>query len=166
MDDKLSKLLDDASDLELKVADIYDALSHRFSTEPRLANFWALFAEAERYHSLLIQMQKMMVDPPALSGERLDEWNASMQRAGFQLDGYRNRLKSDGWVPSVSEAFALAHEIESQSLEIQATGLEFAERDAITELFLKLHQEDEGHLGKLLQARHQFDPGFVPAPAL
>lgn len=163
MDDRLSQLLDDASDLELKVADIYDALSHRFNTEPRLANFWALFAEAERYHSLLIQMQKMMVDAPALSVGRLDEWNVAMHKAGMQLDGYRSRLKDDGWVPSVSEAFELAHEIESRSLEIQATGLEFAERDAITELFLKLHQEDEGHLGKLLQARNQFDPTFVPS---
>lgn len=160
MERTLAELMHRSSQIELQVAAIYDMLACSFYSDLRLSHFWMLFAEAERYHSLLINMQKVMVKHLQLDRERLSIWRAELDQATAYLDGISARLKN-GWHPTVSEAFLLAHEIEGRSLEIQARSLEFAGRSQEGELFAQLHEEDMGHRNKLLQARTQFDPTFA-----
>lgn len=165
METKLARLMDRSSGVELKVAEIYDLFARcfqeGFQDDVRLAHFWGLFAEAERYHSLLIQLQKVTVQHLHLNEERLAIWAKEVDEAVEFMDALRHRLVEERWRPTVSEAFMLAHDIEGRSLEIQAKSLQFADQTGVGELFAKLHEEDMGHRHKLLQARHTFDPTFV-----
>src|SRR5689334_21249196 len=120
MADTLSSLLNAASSIELQVAAIYDLLAARFRAEVTLAQFWSLFAEAERYHSLLIQMQKLAVTQVTGDADRMAAWARDIDETRAWLDGILDRLSGGGWVPSVHEAFELAQEVESRSLEIQS----------------------------------------------
>lgn len=166
MERTLKLLLDRSSQVELKVAEVYDLLGRCYASDPRLHNFWSLFAEAERYHSLLIQMQKVLLAHVQLDAERLKAWQHEVDDAAAYLENICTRIQQEGWVPSISEAFMMAHEIEGRSLEIQARSLEFADESNIGELFTQLHEEDLGHRHKLLVGRSQFDPTFVPPPEL
>lgn len=160
MERTLKMLLDRSSTIELKVAEVYDLFGQCFSEDPRLHNFWRLFAEAERYHSLLIQMQKVLLSHVQLDAERLFRWQQEVEDATTYLNNITRRIREEGWSPSIPEAFMMAHEIEGRSLEIQARSLEFADQSTIGELFTSLHEEDMGHRHKLLVARSQFDPSF------
>ena len=95
MKQKLSDLLDEASAIELQVADIYEHLSNQFKAEEPLSHFWALFAEAERYHSLLIQMQKLGMTDPTGDSAQVDEWAGEIAETVIQ--GYSNK-QHDGFL--------------------------------------------------------------------
>ncbi len=161
MDPEITELMDRSSLVELKVARVYDALARVFDDEPALSRFWALFAEAERYHSLIIQMQKHLIDPGAATRERIDAWKADVEQMLSYLDEQIARLEDDEWEPSVSEAFALADHIENQVAEAQTHSFRMVDRSDIGDLVSRLHEEDLRHRDKLLQARRRFDSSFT-----
>lgn len=153
---KLSTLLDRASALELSVAAIYDHFSKQFDRDPTLAQFWALFAEAERYHSLIIQMQKMGMGEATSDASKIAEWEGEIADTQAHLSTLLKRLEKEGWQPSISEAFELAQDIEGRSLEVQSRSFALFDTPAIKELVTTLHQEDVQHRSKLLTARERF----------
>ena len=161
MKQKLSDLLDEASAIELQVADIYEHLSNQFKAEEPLSHFWALFAEAERYHSLLIQMQKLGMTDPTGDSAQVDEWAGEIAETRRYLADILTRLKEGGWSPNIDEAFEMAHGIECKSLEIQSRSFTLFDSPAIKELVAALHEEDMKHRAKLLEARERFGSGAV-----
>lgn len=154
----LSTLLDEASSLELQVAAIYERLAARFAGQPTLAHFWTLFAEAERYHSLIIQMQKLGMSEPTGDGAQISAWGEEIRETRAFLAGVIGRLDQGGWKPSVAEAFDMAHDIESRSLEVQSRSFALFESPAIKDLVARMHEEDMQHRSKLLEAQQHFAP--------
>lgn len=161
MKNKLSGLLDEASAVELQVAEIYEHFSNQFKENAPLSHFWALFAEAERYHSLLIQMQKLAMSDPTGDSEQISQWEEEISETRAYLDGFLSKLKGESWTPTLDESFELAHDIECRSLEIQSRSFALFDSPAIRELVAKLHEEDMQHRSKLLQARGHFSSGAV-----
>lgn len=158
MTSTLSTLLDRASGIELQVAEIYELLANRFDENPTLSHFWSLFAEAERYHSLLIQMQKLAMTDPTNDEEQVNSWDSEIAETDTYLAGILNRLTKEGWEPTIPEAFEMAHHIECRSLEIQSRSFALFESPVIKDLVAKLHEEDMKHRAKLLMARQRFAP--------
>ena len=156
MSKALTLLLDQASALELTVAEIYDQLSEQFAENTTLSHFWALFAEAERYHSLIIQMQKLGMTQATSDTDRLDEWEGEIGETQIFLNQLVTRLKTEGWKPSIAEAFDLAQDIEGRSLEVQSRSFSLFESPAIKQLVTTLHQEDMQHRAKLISAKEKF----------
>ncbi len=161
MNPAISELMDRSSMVELKVARIYDALSAVFKDDPALSSFWTLFAEAERYHSLILQLQKHLVDCRMVPPERIDDWRGDVETMIAYLDGQLQRLEGGAWRPTVAEAFALADHIENQVVEAQSHSFKMVDRSAIGDLVYRLHEEDLRHRDKLNEARSRFDPSFA-----
>lgn len=154
----LSEMMDRSSSIELKVAEIYDSFSTVFEANQALSNFWMLFAEAERYHSLLIQMQKLGIKSEPDSG-KVASWGHDIDEAITYLDQHIERLQQ-GWVPTIADAFALASDIEMKSLEVQSRSFELMKPTAVLDMLAKLHEEETTHREKLVLARSKFDPSF------
>ncbi len=161
MDPVINELMDRSSLVELKVAKIYDAFAKVFEDDPALSSFWTLFAEAERYHSLILQMQKHLVDPETASRARIQEWQNDVDAMLGYLEEQIARLEQ-GWRPTVSEAFSLADHIENQVAEAQTHSFRMVDKSDVGELVRRLHAEDLAHRDKLLEARARFDPAYVP----
>lgn len=160
MDPIMSSLMDRASVIELRVAEIYDTFSKLFDSDPALSRFWALFSEEERYHSLILQLQKHLLNPATASQEDLAEWEKDIATMMVVLDGWIDRLKSGAWNPTVPEAFSVADQIEDQVLEAQAYSFRLVDESEAGEIVARLHEEDARHRDKLLQARERFDPSY------
>lgn len=156
MQQTLTALLDRASDLELRVADIYEHLADQFEADATVSHFWALFAEAERYHSLIIQMQKLAMTEATSDAAQVSAWEGEIAETSQYLAEILGRMNEQGWRPSLAEAFDLAQEIESRSLEVQSRSFALFESPVIKDLVARLHKEDMEHRNKLMTAKSRF----------
>ena len=161
MDPVISELMDRSSLVELKVAKIYDTLAAVFHDNVALSSFWTLFAEAERYHSLILQMQKHLIDHQTASKAKIEAWKHDVETMLAYLERQIERLDK-GWRPSVTEAFSLADHIENQVAEAQTHSFKMVDKSDMGQLVRKLHEEDLRHRDKLLEARSRFDPSYAP----
>lgn len=149
-------LLSEASAIELQVAAIYDSLAENFSEHMALSRFWALFAEAERYHSVLIQLQKIALAGAKSENADLNAWAQELEETRNYLGEILAKLTEQNWHPGINEAFELAQDIESRSLEVQSRSLDLFSSPMVQEIMTQLHTEDMQHRNKLAHAKARF----------
>lgn len=146
MDQELSKLIDEAITLELRVGDLYTIFGKAF---PEDSDFWGELASEEQNHAAQLAGAR---DTLMAEGEF---WSKLLPSKGELLISANNKLSSllrkcKESPPSREEAFEVALELEQSAGELHyQRAMEDSPESEAMKIFQELNNGDEDHARRI-----------------
>jgi hypothetical protein len=109
----MTEVLRRCSDLEQRVADIYDQFASSLNDDKELASFWLGMAEEEKHHGKILAAEKAALEVDSDTGYFMPEFPAKL----VEMDALLKRIEEKARLGvTKDEAFALALELEQSEL--------------------------------------------------
>ena len=147
MNEELNHLIEEAIELEQRVADLYMLFYRIF---PQDSRFWWRLSMEEQNHAALLKTASQMNDtrikiPEDILPAQLEE----LKRINQLLQSSMKEMES---TPDRTRAFHLAYTIENSAGERHYdTFMKQGTRSPVSEVFRKLNGEDIDHAARILQ---------------
>ena len=154
MNKELSQLFDEAIQLELNVAKLYETFYHAF---PEDAHFWCELVLEEKNHAALLQSGK---DTFAPKGKfPIEMMPPSIQELKSVNSEIQDIIKKyQDTIPSREDAFNIALKLEQSAGELHFQ--QFMEKESESELdriFQRLNRDDKDHAERLREYMNSHD---------
>lgn len=153
MSEELRQLIDEATKLELNVAEVYIDFYHKFHED---AGFWKKMALEERNHAALLENGKrLFLDAGMFPRELVGESLKALINANNELGDILKQCKQA--TPSRAVAFNLALKLENLAGEIhfQHAMQQANHPSEAIKIFQSLNENDRDHADRIRQYMHQ-----------
>lgn len=164
MSDDLHKLIEESTQMELNVAQVYLGFHHRFSED---ANFWWKIAiEEENHAALLLSGKRYFLDAGMFPSELVETSLATLKSLNNELE---RMISEEGESPlSRTAAFNLALRLEESAGEIhfQHAMHETEHPSEAIKLFQSLNEADVDHADRIRSYMHRNNIGEAQAGAV
>lgn len=138
-----AEVIDLAATIELECAALYEVYARCFGRNEEMAQFWGLYAEAERYHHATIRIHQSSI---VAGGESIGSVDVDPTEARAFLAELRQvRTEAERQPPTIAEALRRARWVEEQSAELHGRAQFFRNYPALAELFQSMAEEDRNH---------------------
>lgn len=137
------EVIDLAATIELECAALYEVYARCFGRNEEMAQFWGLYAEAERYHHATIRIHQASI---VAGGDSPGSAEVDPSEARTFLEALRKaRTDAERKPPTIAEALERARWVEEQSAELHGRAQFFRNYPALAELFQSMAEEDRNH---------------------
>jgi hypothetical protein len=151
MNEDLNLVIEEAIELEQRVADLYMLFYRLFPQDSRF--WWRLSMEEQNHAALLKTVSQMMDTRIEIPEDILPAQLAELKAVNRTLRRYMDEMEVS---PDRTRAFHLAYTIENSAGERHYdTFMKQGTRSPVSEVFRKLNGEDIDHAARILQYMKQ-----------